>query len=656
MTHLKLKINAEIFAETQMKLTVCLQNLTDEFIAFDKLCFNFIYPMADNPFDNATLLSRVATYYELAHENANSLEANGLEANGLETKGLEAGENWQFTLVAGAVLNQYSDMPSGVFAVNGDEIVEVIYTKDDKIAARTDKKATKISVAAATTSREINIFPLPNQIIMSGDYADLSRGFRLNADEIFAKSFDHGVQIERDFAGQHRLFTKSDNGIEFNILQQNTLAAEAYKLDISQTGINLSAASAAGVHNGLMSLWQMAIVDPQNVACAQITDQPRFEWRGQHLDVARQFYSVDEVKRFINHMALYKLNKFHWHLTDDEAWRVEIKALPELTNNIAQRGYGQFVAPSYGSGAASDGGFYSQQEIREIITYASARNVEVIPEIDIPGHCYALIKLLPELTEAEDLSQYRSVQGYEADCLNPALPRTYEIIDIIFAEIAELFPSDFIHIGADERAEGTWEKSPKVAELMAQNGYNSTEQVQTHFIKKVQEITAKYGKKTGAWEEASEQGEIDKDGYIVSWKGVQAGIDAAERGYNVVMSPAQYCYFDMAQSADFDEAGLTWTGTYVGLQDTYNYEPIPDGATAAVQAKFKGIQGCLWSENLHDKTILDQQLFPRLIALSEICWAPKGQKDYPSFLADLKKLHRPLLNKLALAYRQKDFS
>ena len=373
------------------------------------------------------------------------------------------------------------------------------------------------------------------------------------------------------------------------------------------------------------------------------------------LDTARVYYTVAEIKTFINHISLYKLNKFHWHLVDDEAWRMQVNACPQLCEKISRRGHGQLIEPQYGSGAQASGGFYSHQQMREIVDYAAQRNIEVIPEIDIPGHCYALLKLLPELSEDEDKSIYQSVQGYRNNCLNPALPATYQFLEKVFKELAEIFPSQYVHIGADERPEGSWQKSPKIAALMAEQGFSSTEQVQSYFLNKVQQMLTRLGKKTAAWEEATEQGELAKDGYIVSWKGTAAGINALKRGYQVVMAPAQHCYFDVAQSRHWDEPGLTWTGCRVGLQQVYDYNPLREEIAPNLAANLKGIQGCLWSENLYDKSILEHQLFPRIIALAEICWSEPASQDFASFHADLKDYHQPLLDALQINYRRRDF-
>lgn len=638
---MKLKVDLKQLDETQTELTFVVSNLELGAVEIDKICFSLVDATAHKVIVNGEIGLQKGSYIEILP---------------LSLLRLSGGDVWQFCLIVDAVFNQYTDMPAGVFIVSDGEIVDVEYTKADKIAARgIDDVVLAEQVLGDVKSRELNCFPLPRDVKVFDEFVDLSGGFEVLADDMFAQSFGNAMDVENDFNVADKLFAQSPDGMALRIKFADDVVNEGYRLCILVDGVEIYACDGAGVHNALMSLWQIAALEPSHVACVEISDAPRFEWRGQHLDVARQFYSVDEVKRFINLMGLYKLNKFHWHLVDDEAWRIEVLALPQLTERIANQGYSEFVEPLFGSGGQKSGGFYSQQDMRDVVAYAAKRNIEVIPEIDIPGHCYALIKCLPELAERGDGSEYKSVQNYENNCLNPALPQTYEFIETVFAEISEIFTSDFIHIGADERPHGSWEKSPKIAELMGENGFNSTEQVQTYFLNKVQEIAGKFGKKTGAWEEATEQGDIGKDGYVVSWKGVEAGIDAAERGYNVVMSPAQYCYFDIAQSADFDEAGLTWTGGRVSMRETYNYEPIPQDTSAEVAAKFKGIQACLWSENLYDKSILDHLMFPRMIALSEICWVARDGKDFAGFKQDLKTWHRPMLDKLKIDYRQRDF-
>jgi len=641
-------------ASIATQLDFSLTNSSAEPISIDKLATTFIYPIDQSSFVNAKVLTHSGTYLEFGGQSAQPIL-------------LQSGQSWKFSGNASAVLNQYSDMPAGFFALSGDKVIDVEYTKEDKLATSISKveiSAAVEEVAAVATknidtgveSRAINCFPLPKSIVMGQGTADLTVGFVLKAHSQLQSQFFCMQEIESQLACADKLFVLAEKGLTLDIQLDAVLETEAYQLNISAAGILIKASDRAGVHNALVSLWQIASLNVHSVACMQIDDGPRFEWRGQHLDTARVFYTVAEIKTFINHMSLYKLNKFHWHLVDDEAWRMQVNAYPQLCEKISSRGHGQLVEPQYGSGAQASGGFYSQQQMREIVDYAAQRNIEVIPEIDIPGHCYALLKLFPELSEAEDQSDYQSVQGYRNNCLNPALPATYQFLERVFKEVAEIFPSQYVHIGADERPEGSWQKSPKIAALMAEQGFSSTEQVQSYFLNKVQQMLARLGKKTAAWEEATEQGELAKDGYIVSWKGTVAGINALKRGYQVVMAPAQHCYFDVAQSRHWDEPGLTWTGGRVGLQQVYDYNPLGEEISANLVANLKGIQGCLWSENLYDKSIVEHQLFPRIIALAEICWSEPSRQNFSSFQADLKNYHQPLLDALQINYRRRDFA
>ena len=487
------------------QLDFSLTNYSDAAISIDKLATTFIYPIDPTSFVNARVMTLTGTYLEFAAQSAQPIL-------------LQSGQSWTFSGNASAVLNQYSDMPTGFFALYNDQVIEVEYTKDDKLATRISRlKVSAETVVkpipkipdsdAGINSRQINCFPLPQTIAMGQGTADLSIGFVLKADPQLQQQFFAMQDIEAQLSCKDNIYTLVDKGVALEIQLDSDLGSEAYQLNISDSTVVIKASDRAGVHNALVSLWQIAVLNRDSVPCLQIDDAPRFEWRGQHLDTARVYYTVGEIKTFINHMSLYKLNKFHWHLVDDEAWRMEVKAYPQLCAEISSRGHGQLIEPQYGSGAQTSGGYYTHQQMRDIVDYAAVRNVEVIPEIDIPGHCYALLKLLPELCEAQDQSAYQSVQGYRNNCLNPALPATYRFLESVFKEVAQIFPSQYVHIGTDERPQGSWQKSPKIAALMAEHGFSSTEQVQSYFLNKVQRMLAHLGKKTAAWEEATEQGD-----------------------------------------------------------------------------------------------------------------------------------------------------
>jgi hexosaminidase len=411
---------------------------------------------------------------------------------------------------------------------------------------------------------------------------------------------------------------------------------EGYAIDFSPEGARVSAETRTGFLYGLVTLGQMlrgARSEPLAFdfpTSGRIEDAPNHGWRGCHLDVARRFYSTDDVVRFVALLAWNKLNVLHWHLSDDEAWRVEIDAYPELTRKAAWNGYGLPIPPLLGSGPERAGGYYSKAEIRRIVEVAGLFGVDVVPEIDLPGHCYALLQALPQLRDPGENGLYHSIQNFPNNCLNPGVEATYGVIETIFGEMAELFPSRYFHVGADEVPHDAWETSPAARALAARLGSEGTAPLQAHFLQRVQALLAGIGKVTGAWEEAAQGGGIDKSGsYLVGWKDVAISRTLAAEGYDVVAAPAQAYYFDMANDEDFAESGAAWAG-WSSLENTYRFEP-GDGWSAAEKAHLMGIQGCIWNEPMTDRAVFDRLVFPRLSALAETGWSK--DRDFARFTA-----------------------
>ena len=466
------------------------------------------------------------------------------------------------------------------------------------------------------------------------------------------------------------MLAETPNGTPVYFACDTDLDDEAYTLSIKTDAVYIQAQSGSGYFYALISLLQLVHASPPKFppknSPLDITDCPRFSYRGQHLDVARQFYTVAEIKKLLDVMALHKINTFHWHLTDDEAWRLEIKALPELTEKLAYRGEQQIVPPVFGSNYRPYGGYYSQDDVKDIIAYARHRYIAVIPEIDVPGHCFGVMRLYPELQEPADTSQYVSIQNYGQNTLNPAVCATYDFIDTVMGEVAELFPDPRIHIGADERPAGAWRQSPACRALMQEKNLPDFKALQTYFIRRVHDIVRKYGKTMGAWEEASEDGSIDTDCYIVSWRGIVAGLNAAHKGHTVVMAPAQYLYWDMAQTPHQFDPGLSWAGC-CDVPDTYHYEPLRTDDKAGMDGKnlgevsaddlkrIVGIQGCIWSENIHNKQVLYFMVLPRLSAMAEVAWSRPEHKNYNRFLYTLQTHFLPLMDKAGISYRPFDY-
>ncbi len=423
---------------------------------------------------------------------------------------------------------------------------------------------------------------------------------------------------------------------------------EAYTLQITTETVHIEAGSQAGFFYATMSLMQL--MDPSiwsqhkaetprkswEVPACFIEDEPRFKWRGMMLDSARNFFSVEYVKKFIDRMAQHKLNVFHWHLSDDEGWRIEIKQYPLLTEIGSRRGPGTALPFSFypamrGPKDKKQEGYYSQDEIKEIVAYAAKRSVNVLPEIDVPGHAKAAVTAYPGLLQdPDDTGRYTSVQKVSNNTMDAGLESTYRFMDGVIAELTTLFPFDYIHLGGDEVPKGAWEQSPAIAELMRKEHLNNTREVEAYFFTRMEKILAKHNRKMIAWQEVrSDNNALSDHTIIMAWRGNGAGKKAAKEQHQVIMSPAQYLYFDQQYIKDKNEFGHTWAGP-TDTEDAYSYNPtagLSDTAAAFVQ----GVHGCLWSETVHNETIADYLAWPRTFSLAEMGWSPQKQRNWKAF-------------------------
>ncbi|KQR69394.1 beta-N-acetylhexosaminidase [Rhizobium sp. Leaf341] len=420
--------------------------------------------------------------------------------------------------------------------------------------------------------------------------------------------------------------------------QADDLGSEAFRLDIGDR-VTLAYGGAAGRQYGLTALAQMlhgARTEKALLrfpATGEIADAPRYVWRGCHLDVSRQFYPVADITRLIDILAWYRMNVFHWHLSDDEAWRLEIKAYPTLTTLGVVRGPDAPMLPQLGNGAEPVGGFYTQDDVRAIVAHALALHVEVVPEIDIPGHSTATLVALPDLADGQEApDSYRSVQGFPNNALNPAVEETYVFLGKVFDEMVTLFPSKLLHIGGDEVASNTWMASPLARKLMADEGIDGTFGLQSYFMKRIQQMLSERGRRLAGWDEVSHGGGVDPEGtLLMAWQKPEVGVELATQGYDVVMTPGQAYYLDMVQDEAFQEPGASWAGT-VPPQHTYTYEAVGD-FPEALQARMRGVQACIWSEHFLNRDYFNHLVFPRLAAIAEAAWTPRARKDWQRFAA-----------------------
>jgi hexosaminidase len=400
-----------------------------------------------------------------------------------------------------------------------------------------------------------------------------------------------------------------------------------------------------------------------NLPSVKITDYPRFAWRGVMLDVSRHFFTKDEVKQYIDQIARLKFNVFHWHLTDDNGWRIEIKSLPKLTSVGAWRvprtgDFGNLEQPKDGE-AATDGGFYTHNDIREIVRFAQERNVTIVPEIDIPGHSMAALAAYPELSCSQEKvkvnpgSSFSEWYGngkfkmFADNSLNPSDEKVYAFLDKVFTEVAELFPGQYVHAGGDECYKGYWEKDAGCQELMKKNGYHDTEQLQGYFMKRVEAILKNKGKKLIGWDEIVDGG-LGPEAAVMSWRSVKGGIEAAKQGHPVVMAPVQFCYIDYMQG---DRTLEPYVYSTIRLKTAYNFEPVPEGVDAKL---ILGGQANLWTEGVPTLAHAQYMTFPRAYALAEVYWSPKKNRNWDGFVprmeAQLKRAEAAGINYATSCY------
>jgi hexosaminidase len=405
--------------------------------------------------------------------------------------------------------------------------------------------------------------------------------------------------------------------------------------------ITLTHADANGLQHGLVALGQMAhaaLSDPRFrfPKSGHISDAPRHEWRGMHLDVSRNFITAEGVARMIDILAWHRMNRLHWHLTDDEAWRLEIEGLPELTEIGSKRAHGTVLPPQFAEGSKGQSGYYTADQVRNLVAHGQSLGVEIMPEIDLPGHCTALLAALPHLADPDETAEsYHSVQGYPNNAINPGIPETWPVLEKIFAAVAELFPYAYLHLGGDEVDADSWSTSPKARAWAAQKHVQAgAATIQSAFMRDCQDMLSQHNRKLGGWDECADGGGVDTTALLFAWRSREKIAALMEDGYHVVATPGQHYYLDMAQGTGWDNPGLTWAGISP-LQDAYEYEA--DLGLPSDKGKLVGLQACMWSELIDGAPRFNYMAFPRLSAVAEAAWTPSEEKDWPRF-ATLSRL------------------
>lgn len=436
------------------------------------------------------------------------------------------------------------------------------------------------------------------------------------------------------------------------------IGAEGYQLSVTTNHITIKANRAVGLFYGVQSLLQLfppAIESKEPVKgiawkapCVELTDYPRVSWRGLMFDVARHFFTKDEVKQYINAMVRYKYNILHLHLTDDEGWRIEIKGLPKLTEvgawSVKKVGeFGNFIPPTADE-PRNYGGFYTQEDIKELVQYAKERFVNILPEIDVPGHSLAVISSYPELSCTPGAENYRVRSGERImdwsrgapptalvdNTLCPANEKVYSFLDTVITQVATLFPFEYLHMGGDEAPFNFWEKNEAIKALMQKEGLKDMHQVQGYFEKRVQKIVESKGKKFIGWDEIL-NGDMPSSAAVMSWRGMKYGIDAAKKQHEVVMSPTQFAYLDYMQADAITEPRVYAS---LRLSKAYEFDPVP----AEVDPKYiKGGQANLWTEQVYNIRQAEYMTWPRGMAIAEAVWSPKEKKNWPNFFGRVEQ-------------------
>ena len=420
------------------------------------------------------------------------------------------------------------------------------------------------------------------------------------------------------------------------------LVGEAYALKVDHEGVTIRASHPSGFFYGIQTLIQMLPTDKQIAVLPYmiLADEPRFSWRGLHLDVGRHFYPVDFVKKYIDLMAFYKLNTFHWHLTEDQGWRIEIKKYPKLTEIGSQRKETMVAKnfnPYKGDGEIY-GGFYTQDEVRDIVAYAAERQITVVPEIEMPGHSLGALAAYPELGCGPGPYEVGTRWGVYDDIYCPS-EKTFGFLEDVLTEVIDLFPGEYIHIGGDEAPKAVWKKSALAQQVIKREGLKDEFELQSYFIKRIEKFLVSKGKKLIGWDEILEGG-LAPEATVMSWRGEKGGIEAAENGHDVVMSPNADMYFDHYQARP--ETQPLAIGGFTTLESVYHYEPVPADLDEAHHKHVLGAQANVWTEYMRTTDYVEYMAYPRVVALAETVWTKPENKDWNRFQEKMDQQYKLL--------------
>jgi hexosaminidase len=453
---------------------------------------------------------------------------------------------------------------------------------------------------------------------------------------------------------------RASRGSVFMTLDSSISNDEGYVLSVTRPKIIVKAKTPAGLFYAVQTIRQLMQPEVEkdslingfrpSVPSCEITDEPRFAYRGMHLDVGRHLFPAETIKKYIDMIALQKMNTFHWHLTEDQGWRIEIKKYPKLTEVGAYRNETIVGRPRRGGPRVYDstryGGFYTQDEVRDIVAYAKSKFVTVIPEIEMPGHALAALASYPELSCTGGPFEVATRWGIFDDVYCAGKDNTFDFLEDVLTEVMDLFPSQFIHVGGDECPKIRWKQCPYCQKRIKDEGLKDENELQSYFIKRIEKFISSKGRRLIGWDEILEGG-LPPEATVMSWRGVAGGIEAAKQDHDVIMTPTTYVYLDYYQCEP--EGQPLAIGGYLPLEKVYSFDPEFDELTPEQQKHILGVQGNVWTEYIATPEHLEYMTYPRMIAISEIGWSPASLKDFEDFLARFS-VERKRLDEMGINY------
>ncbi|KEZ92987.1 beta-N-acetylhexosaminidase [Nonlabens ulvanivorans] len=491
-----------------------------------------------------------------------------------------------------------------------------------------------------------SIIPAPQSLQVNAGHFTINEETTLSNNDDFTASYNFLNNFLEHASGRTWKTKYSETNSIILEYDDSISSKEGYSIESNEHNITIKASTDAGAFYAVQSLLQLMPVDLNNtteihIPAITIKDEPRFKYRGMHLDVSRHMYDVEFIKKYINAMAMLKMNNFHWHFTDDQGWRIEIKKYPRLQEVAAYRDstlLGHYNDTPHQYDGKKYGGFYTQEEVHEVIAFAKARHINVIPEIEMPGHAQAAIAAYPELGCTGENVQVAMKWGVFEDIYCPS-EETFTFLENVLDEVMELFPSKYIHIGGDEAPKTQWKTSDVAQQVIKENGLKDEHELQSYFIQRMEKYLNSKGRQIIGWDEILEGG-LAPNATVMSWRGTNGAVEAAKARHDVIMTPTSHAYFDYYQSENDDEPLAI--GGFLPLEKVYNFNPIPQELNDEEAIRVLGVQGNVWTEYMTTSEQVEYMAFPRMLAMSEVAWSADENKNYDSFINRVEYFHKRL--------------